>query len=465
MSRDDREAPDPRHARAASGRSGLPAVAGVAVVGLLVLGVAGGLGARFFRTERDTRRAEVDARAELEAAAVAGAQQRAAADGAMPYRFGRGVSAEGIKFELNSNKVYLPVRVNGGDERWFILDSGCPITSIDMTVARELDLPVRNERPVGGAGEGRTTVADTALQMLSLPGLDLFPRRPWAIGVSDRVGPFEGRRIDGLLGLDFLEQFAVRIDYPNRTLDVLRAPDYKPGPEDVAVPLELTGSHYTAAATLKAKDGRTFAGRFVFDIGVRQPLIVSTPFVDKHGLVAALKAGPTQTVGGGLGGETRGQLARLESLKIGDLTVDAPVVALSQEKRGFLANPETDGLLGAEVFRRYVLTFDLQNRRVVFTKTAESQRPYETDAGGLFLTADGPDYKRVKVLSVVEGGPAAEAGVRAGDELVEVDGKPAAGATLEKLREQFRQAGATRALKLRRQDKTLDVTVRLRRLV
>ena len=179
-----------------------------------------------------------------------------------------------------------------------------------MSLARALKLPLAQEGHIGGAGEGRTEFATTEIKSLTLPGLELFPKAVWALGVNKSVSPFEGRRIDGLLGVDFLEHFVVRIDYPNRKIDVF-SPDERPCDADgVVVPLEKNGGHYTTKAALHLKNGESCEGTFVVDVGVRMPLIAATPFVDRNHLIDATKAGPLQTVGGGLGGETKAHLAR-----------------------------------------------------------------------------------------------------------------------------------------------------------
>jgi hypothetical protein len=381
------------------------------------------------------------------------------------HRFKTGKSALAIPFELNSNKVFLPVRIDGGPERWFVLDSGCPVTAVDLTLARELGLPVKVQGQLTGAGEGTTTVGTTKVQSLSLPGLEWFPKSVWALAVSKPVAAYEGRRIDGQLGVDFLEKFVVRIDYPGRKVDVFAPEAFEPAGKGTVVPLTKRGTYYTVRATLGLKDGKSVEGRFIFDVGVRLPLLAATPFVNRNGLIEALGAGPLQTVGGGLGGETRAHPGRLKSLTIGDLKVDAPYVALSQEKRSFLAGDDTQGLLGGEIFRRYCLTLNFPAKQAIFTETPETQTSYEHDMSGLFLTAAGDDFRTFHVLSVVDSGPAARAGVRPGDTLVEIDGKPAAKWTLEQVRAAFKGAGATRVLTLQRRDERLTVKLLLQRLV
>jgi PDZ domain/Aspartyl protease len=389
----------------------------------------------------------------------------ASAGDSLPFRFTTGKSATNIPFELNSNKIYLSCKINNGDSRWFVLDSGCPVTAIEMTLARELKLPISKEQEIGGAGEGRTTLGFTQVKSLTLPGLDLFPKSTWALAVNKPVSPYEGRRIDGLLGVDFLERFVVRIDYPGRTLDVFLPGEFRPTGKEITVPLEKVGGHYTVPGTLGLKGGKSVKGRFIVDVGVRLPLLAATPFVNRHELIGALSAGPRQTVGGGLGGETTAHLGRLESLSIGDLKIDAPFVALSQEQRSFLAGDDTQGLLGAEIFRRYRMTWNLPGKQVLFEETTESRLPFEFDMSGMFLVTSVDDFHDVRVLSVVDGGPASKAGIMPNDVLLSVDGVATKDLTLEQIRSQFKEDKASRILTLIRNGEQLRVKLVLRRLV
>jgi S1-C subfamily serine protease len=65
----------------------------------------------------------------------------------------------------------------------------------------------------------------------------------------------------------------------------------------------------------------------------------------------------------------------------------------------------------------------------------------------------------------VPDGPAAKAGVEAGDVVTAVDGKPAGGLTLDDVRAALRDPGATRVLTLKRGTKEVTAKVTLRRPV
>jgi S1-C subfamily serine protease len=138
---------------------------------------------------------------------------------------------------------------------------------------------------------------------------------------------------------------------------------------------------------------------------------------------------------------------------------------LSQEQHSFLAGDDTQGLLGAEVFRRYRLTLNFRSKQAIFTETPETQTPYEHDMSGMFLIARGDDFRTIQVINIVDGGPAAKAGIKQGDTLIEIDGKPSAKLTLEQLRAEFKAPGATRVLTVQRGSERLTVTLLLQRLV
>ena len=66
---------------------------------------------------------------------------------------------------------------------------------------------------------------------------------------------------------------------------------------------------------------------------------------------------------------------------------------------------------------------------------------------------------------VVPGSPSADAGIRAGDEVLLIDGRAVAGANLSDVRTVLRVDGVVRRLVLRRASDTMRVALKLRRLL
>ena len=130
-----------------------------------------------------------------------------------------------VKFELagpNDAALTVPVYINGRGPINFILDTGATLTCIDVSLARELGL--KDEGTMGGvaigvlsAGQLQTVRMDSlrigraSAHNLAACRLDLEALRT-ALGVQ------------GLVGLNFLKEFDVALDFDRRVL-TLTAPD------------------------------------------------------------------------------------------------------------------------------------------------------------------------------------------------------------------------------------------------
>src|SRR5262249_33647813 len=135
---------------------------------------------------------------------VSGSQRNLAADDkakAAPWT---------IPFELNSNKIYVRVALDGKDTSyWFILDTGCPATAVDLDLARRLQWPVVDLRPVGGAGTGMSEISLTKIADVRVGEVTFRPEPIWALKAHPIVSPYEGRAIDGVIGGDFFARHVI----------------------------------------------------------------------------------------------------------------------------------------------------------------------------------------------------------------------------------------------------------------
>jgi len=80
------------------------------------------------------------------------------------------------------------------------------------------------------------------------------------------------------------------------------------------------------------------------------------------------------------------------------------------------------------------------------------------------VRAEAPGGK-LTIHSVIAGSPGEEAGLKAGDELEAIDGRPAPGFTLDALYEMFKRNGREYVFRVRRGPATVTARIRLRRLV
>jgi hypothetical protein len=368
-------------------------------------------------------------------------------------------------FELNSNKIYVQVKVNGRGPWPFVMDTGAYHSIIDLELARELELDITGREGMRGAGEKQIEAGEVVVKELSLPGLTYRAGKIPTIPINRVVSPVEGRPLRGLLGAEVFNHFVVDIDYARRQVTFHDSRQFRYAGQGTSLPLTRMGEHAFVSAEVETLGGQRLKGKFLVDTGARVALTLNTPFVNEHGLIAAEPRPPRATVGGGIGGELIHYLGRVKELRVGSLTIPRPVTTYSQDRTSVFASAEYQGLIGADILRRYRVIVDYPHQRIVFEESVKTAEPYEFDMSGMFLIATTPGYQSFVVQSVVEGSPAAAAGVKKGDRIEAVDGNPAAELTLEELRQQLKRPGAEVRLQLRRGEDVIQASVTLRRQV
>jgi hypothetical protein len=372
-----------------------------------------------------------------------------------------------MPFEIHSNKPWVQVRINCSEPQWFILDTGCRQSSI---IAREcadrLHLKVENLVELNvGAGQGvKVAFGSTPDVTLGIAGGTLHSL---ALGVTtlNHVEPYEGRHLDGLLGEDFMRRHVVEIDYARRRIRIHDPETYRHEGPGTPIPISFHGGLVVAAARMKPPGREAIDCHVVIDTGVRTTVVWYHPFVVEHDFVASQPRFITGTVGGGAGGETTGDIGRLDSLRIGALDVLNPTVVFSRDTSGVFAGHAEDGIVGGELLRRCKVTFDYPHERFYLDPYSAPVSGFDYDMSGLFLVSGGEDLKHVTIQSVSERTPASEAGLAKGDEIVSLDGRATADLSLDQVRDLLKKNGMTYRLGVKRAGESLAIRLTLRRLV
>jgi Aspartyl protease/PDZ domain len=350
--------------------------------------------------------------------------------------------------QMNANKPRTPVRVNGAGPFDFLVDTGSIFDLVDTERAEELGIVSEGAFDAGGAGEATMTTSTATDVRLGVGDLELPPQNVEVAPINAAIGRLEGRRLDGLLGYDFFSRFPVELDYETGTLTV------ETEPRGTEVPLSLVRRHPFVRAAFEL-GGRRFEHEFVVDTGFRSGLVLASPFVREENLVDLAGRTIEATTGAGIGGPTIERVGRIARFELGPFVLEDVVVNLSQARAGTLADPGFGGIVGSEIIRRFRARFDYPASRLLLEPNAHFDEPFEFDLSGLYLIGgDG-----IEVFRVVEGSPAAEAGIREGDRIV--TGQP-----LDELRKALRtEPGVEHTLEVERDGRRFSASFRLRRLV
>lgn len=377
------------------------------------------------------------------------------------------LAAHAFPFEITSNKPFVHVSVDGSGPQWFILDSGNSGNSI---IAREcgdrlqLEHGAEVRQEVGG-GSGADVRLATGRRPVTLRALGetLSVAEPLLMTLA-HVGRNEGRRVDGLLGRDFLARHVVEIDYQHSTITLHDPEGFHPPAEAAVVPLDLSTGWPIVQASMTPPGGAGIPCRLIIDTGVRFPIALFRPFSERHGLHESVSGLDDVIVGVGAGGASRGDVGRLDALSLGPVSFAKPVAVFSRDTTGVFALDDPDGIVGGELLRRCRVTFDYPHARMILQPYSPSPPPFEHDMSGLYLGVDPPEYTKLRIVAVNSKTPAAESGLLVGDEIVSIDGKRAPSLTLDGARALLRVPGK-RKLEIRRGEQRVTVQLAARRLV
>jgi hypothetical protein len=203
--------------------------------------------------------------------------------------------------------------------------------------------------------------------------------------------------------------------------------------------------------------------KIVLDTGAGGTTL-ATPFVNMHGLMQAGKTLQAMDVGAGGGESVRHEL-RAASLKIGDCTIDRPLMVMAIDTVGTFAHAEFDMNLGGNILRRFAVTIDYPGKYLILEPNQSFHEPFESDASGLILKAEGPDYKTFIVSDIVQDSPAARSDLRVGDNIVTINGIRASRYALWQIQDLLKRSGSECRLAISRHGATTNKKMMLRSML
>ncbi len=365
-----------------------------------------------------------------------------------------------VPFELNGNMTFLEVRVNGSRPLWFGLDTGAYLSVINTDVAQQLGLRTAGQSVGLGAG-GRVASINLPDVDLDINGAILNDLNLSAMTLTSLENSL-GRPMDGILGAEFFKRYVVEIDYEKKEISIYEPKGFVYSGKGEILPLTFSHNHPYVHAKISLPGVASIDGEFVIDSGSNYPLILLPSFIEQNKLRESLPTTLT-TVGRGVGGEVPMPLGRVTTLEIGGLKLERPVTALPT--RGWFGQEGKAGNIGSPVLRRFKVIFDYSRSRVILEPNKFFSEPFEHDMSGLSLVSDSPTFTTVRVDRVLAQSPAEEAGIKQNDEIVTVDGRPAAGYKLLALREMCRQPGRKISLQIKRGDQMIPIELKTRRLI
>ncbi len=236
--------------------------------------------------------------------------------------------------------IYVWVGVNGAQPRWFCFDSGAHHSIVDAHEADALGIRAIAAETIRGTGRGEVAAANAGPVSFMVGGL---PVRVDDAQLVDLSALPLAEKVSGLLGVELIEQYVVRIDPIKHRIALYDPKSYRYRGSGAAVPLELTNDR------LFIRLGLAVAG----DAPVLRKLRVDTgseDSVDDDSVKRSATLTRT-TLGNGLGTSYEGDSGVYESVQIGPYIL-----------RNVWGPAGAVPIVGMEILRRFTMIFDAGHR-------------------------------------------------------------------------------------------------------
>jgi hypothetical protein len=372
-----------------------------------------------------------------------------------------------IPIVVADNLVYMQGRINGSRPLSIVLDTGSSLSIVKPVVAQQIGLHPSGSAETSGIGHGGSQtlqfVENARLQLgagHSVLGLNGQRIAILPIGYVDEQA---GHPTDAFFGSNVFKNFCVTVDYEGQHAKFASTANFSPPVDTESIPIKILSDVPFVTAALVSSDGSRISGLFLLDSGTTGALILSKQFLSAHPKIIAgrtlLEMPPIRAVGG----KINNKLVRVAGLDLGTFHFSRLVAIVPENSAGPLANPEVAGFIGAEVMRRFTITWDYAHERMSLAPNSHLHDAFEADSSGLRLTVSPPDYKTIHIVAVLPNSPAADAGLRDGDVITSINGKR--DVWLWRIVDDLKKPGASVVLSIRRDNKKIHVTLHLRRLV
>lgn len=318
--------------------------------------------------------------------------------------------ASNVPFDLfRGNRVVAAGTINGRPVE-FVLDTGAGVTTVDREFARSIGLP--KGQTVSAQGVGGTVEAELVPGVsLTIGGLKLEKATVLVIDLAN-VSKGIGRPVPVVLGRELFDNAIVTLDWQAGQMSV--APPDGFVPPAGATLVELGRGRDRLNTIPVSIDGAPPVGAH-FDLGSGSALTLPKSYWESKPGLAGLPFANSEA--GGVGGMHGTRLVTVGKVTIAGRTFTAVPANLSESKKSHAVDQPNVGIGLLKPFR---MTMDLGRNRLFLEPLAQPPA-FQRDRAGVRTELNGAG---LEVVFVSPQSPAAAAGLKKGDRLVAVDGRP-----------------------------------------
>jgi hypothetical protein len=365
-------------------------------------------------------------------------------------------------FEIFNGDIRFRGEISGRDV-YMLLDDGFMWDQLLFWGSPEVDsLGFEYDGEIGvggGSNEGEQLQSKTASGItVSFPGVEFSEQAAVITPYSSGNSAMWYGSI-GQISAAFFKHFVVDINFDDMIITLIEPDKFEYKDNGVKIPWEPLGfGPWSIPATLGLADGRNISMKLLMDLGYNDQLQITTVGVSKIPL-------PEKVVSESLGlniqgQETIGYNGRLPNINIGGYEIKNALVSYMDRKPPDSVFPEV--MIGLGLLSRFNLVFDFYNQRMFIKPNNTFDDPFRYNTSGFRMRRQGEIRT---IVHVDDNTPASEAGLRVNDIVTEINGKATTDYDTAELHSLFQQENASLKLLIKRDDKEMEVSLKLRPII
>ncbi len=332
--------------------------------------------------------------------------------------------------------IIVRLSINNKGPFNFILDTGVGIMLVtDPKLADSLNVNYKRLLKISGLGNEDDFEAYIAPVIdVNIPGL-VSHEIGAAILKNDDLGlsNYAGMPIHGLLGYEFFNNLAVKINFADSSLCVSKPRNMRIPKKAFKLPLTIENRKPYIQAYVTLGSGEPQLSKLVLDLGAGHPLLLENATATGGLSSKVIEA----NLGVGLTGPIEGVLSRINQIKLGKYKLENVITSFpyyTDNQPGIKRN----GNLGMGILKRFSIIIDYPDSVLYLKPREDLKKSFEHDMSGLEYYSSGKNYNHVIISRVEPGSAGEQAGLSKGDEIVAINFKPVSDMTLENIDELFK---------------------------
>ena len=272
-----------------------------------------------------------------------------------------------------------------------------------------------------------------------------------------------GRRIDGIIGGDFLKGLVVELNYKRKRLTIHNPNLFKLNRKFSTHEINLVNYKPYLKSITRIED-KNDTLNYLLDTGASLALLIHSNKVKDFQMPKNVIVG---NLGKGLGGDINGFIGMTKHLKMDQYEFNNIISSFQEidplilEKRNIVR----DGIIGNVILSRFHVIIDYVHEKLYLKPITKLSKEFAFDKSGLLIYALGSELDEYYVKTVYPNTPAEAAGMKPGDKILKIGFWPIMFYDLQKITKRLQgKSGKTIRMKILRNGKKIKVKFKLKNL-